>query len=151
MNIIASVRPYHAIDDGRWAENKIGKERASRTYAFKTFLDNDVLLACGSDWYVAPLSPILGIFAAVTRRTLDGKNPEGWFPEQKISLEEVIKGYTINAAYAEFSEDIKGSIEEGKLADIVVLSQDLFQIPPENIADTEVLMTVFNGKVVYRK
>lgn len=151
LNIIASVQPYHAIDDGRWAEKKVGKDRAQRTYAFKSFLDHGVLLACGSDWYVAPLSPISGIYAAVTRRTLDGKNPEGWFPEQKISLEEVIKGYTINAAYAEFSEDIKGSVEEGKLADIVVLSQDLFQIPPESIMDTEVLMTVFNGKVIYRK
>jgi predicted amidohydrolase YtcJ len=151
MNIIASVQPYHAIDDGRWAEKKIGKERAQRTYAFKSFLDSGVRIACGSDWYVAPLSPILGIYAAVTRRTLDGRNPDGWYPEQKLSLEEVIKGYTLDAAYAEFSEDIKGSIEEGKLADIVVISQDLFQIPPENIADTEVLMTVLNGKIVYRK
>jgi len=151
LQIIASVQPYHAIDDGRWAEKKIGKDRARRTYAFKSFLDSGVRLACGSDWYVAPLSPILGIYAAVTRRTLDGKNPDGWFPEQKISLEEVIKGYTINAAYAEFAEDIKGSLEEGKLADIVVLNQNLFQIPPENIADTEVLMTVCNGEIVYRK
>jgi predicted amidohydrolase YtcJ len=151
LKIIASVQPYHAIDDGRWAEKKIGKDRARRTYAFKSFLDSSVLLACGSDWYVAPLNPVLGIYAAVTRQTLDGKNPEGWFPEQKISLEEAIKGYTINAAYAEFAENIKGSLEEGKLADMVVLSQDLFRIPAENIADTEVLMTVFNGKVVYRK
>ncbi len=151
LNIIASVQPYHAIDDGRWAEKKVGKDRTRRTYAFKSFLDNGVLLACGSDWFVAPLSPILGIYAAVTRRTLDGKNPEGWYPEQKISLEEVIKGYTINAAYSEFAEDVKGSLEEGKLADIVVLSQNLFQIKPEKINETEVLMTVFNGKIIYRK
>lgn len=151
LNIIASIQPYHAIDDGRWAEKKIGKKRAQLTYAFKSFLDYGVRIACGSDWYVAPLSPILGIYAAVTRRTLDGMNPQGWFPEQKLSLEEVIKGYTMDAAYAEFSEDTKGSIEEGKLADIVVLSQDLFQIPAENIPDTEVLMTVLNGNIVYRK
>jgi len=151
LNIIASVQPYHAIDDGRWAEKKIGKDRARRTYAFKSFLDNGVRLACGSDWYVAPLNPILGIYAGVTRRTLDGKNPEGWYPEQKISLEEVIKGYTINAAYAEFAEGTKGSIEVGKLADIVVLSQNLFQIPPESIPETEVLMTIFNGKIIYRR
>ncbi|MFC2165188.1 amidohydrolase [Acidobacteriota bacterium] len=151
LNIIASIQPYHAIDDGRWAEKKIGKDRAQRTYAFKSFIDSGVHLACGSDWYVAPLSPILGIYAAVTRQTLDGKNPEGWFPEQKITLEEVIKGYTINAAFTEFAEDTKGSLEEGKLADMVVLSQNLFQIEPEKIKDTDVLMTVFNGRIIYRK
>jgi predicted amidohydrolase YtcJ len=151
MGIIASVQPYHAIDDGRWAEIKIGEERAKYTYAFKSFLDADVLLACGSDWTVAPLDPISGIYAAVTRRTLDGKNPDGWFPEQKIALEEAIKAYTINGAYSEFSEDMKGSIKEGKVADLVVLSQNLFEIPPENILDTEVLITILNGEIIYRK
>jgi len=149
MHVIASVQPYHAIDDGRWAEKKIGLERAKSTYAFKTFLDNNVLLACGSDWTVAPLNPISGIYAAVTRRTLDGKNPGGWFPEQRISLEEAIKGYTLNAAYAEFAEKEKGSIESGKLADIVVLSKNLFEVQPEEILDTEVEMTIFDGKVIY--
>lgn len=151
MGIIASMQPYHAIDDGRWAENKIGKERAKYTYAFKSFLDADVLLAFGSDWTVAPLDPISGIYGAVTRRTLDGKNPDGWIPEQKISLEEAIKGYTINGAYAEFAESLKGSIQEGKFADLVVLSQNLFEIPPEDILDTEVLATLFNGEIIYQK
>ncbi len=151
MDIIASMQPYHAIDDGRWAESKIGKERAKHTYAFKSFLDADVLLAFGSDWTVAPLDPISGIYAAVTRRTLDGKNPEGWFPEQKISLEEAIKGYTINGAYAEYAESLKGSVQEGKFADLVVLSQNLFEIPPEKILDTEVIATVFNGEIIYTK
>jgi len=151
MGIIASVQPYHAIDDGRWAERKIGKERAKYTYAFKSFLDAGVLLACGSDWTVAPLDPISGIYAAVTRRTLDGKNVEGWIPEQKISLEEVIKGYTINGAYTEFAEGMKGSVQEGKFADLVVLSQNLFEVSPEDILDTEVLVTIFNGEIIYKK
>jgi predicted amidohydrolase YtcJ len=151
MGIIASVQPYHAIDDGRWAERKIGKERAKFTYAFKSFLDMGVLLASGSDWTVAPLDPISGIYAAVTRRTLNGKNVDGWIPEQKISLEEAIKGYTINGAFTEFAESMKGSLEEGKFADLIVLSQNLFEIHPEDILDTEVLMTVFNGEIIYKK
>jgi predicted amidohydrolase YtcJ len=151
MDIIASMQPYHAIDDGRWAEKKIGKERAKSTYAFKSFLDVGVLLAFGSDWTVAPLDPLSGIYAAVTRRTLDGKNPDGWFPEQKISLEEVIKGYTINGAYTEFAESLKGSIQEGKFADLVVLSQNLFEIPPEAILNTEIMATIFNGEIIYKK
>jgi predicted amidohydrolase YtcJ len=151
MDIIASMQPYHAIDDGRWAEKKIGQERAKSTYAFKSFLDAGVLLAFGSDWTVAPLDPLSGIYAAVTRRTLDGKNADGWFPEQKISLEEAIKGYTLNGAYTEFAEDVKGSVEEGKFADLVVLSQNLFEIPPKDILDTDVIATILNGEIVYKK
>jgi predicted amidohydrolase YtcJ len=151
LGIIASVQPYHAIDDGRWAERKIGGERIKYTYAFKSFLDKGILLACGSDWTVAPLDPISGIYAAVTRRTLDGKNADGWIPEQKISLEEAIKGYTINGAYTEFAESVKGSLEEGKFADLVVLNQNLFEILPEDIRNTEVLMTIFNGEIIYKK
>lgn len=151
LGIIASVQPYHAIDDGRWAERKIGRKRCEHTYAFKSFLENGVVLACGSDWTVAPLNPLAGIYAAVTRQTLDGKNPEGWFPEQKITLAEAIKGYTLNGAYAEFAEDVKGSIEKGKLADLVVLSKNIFEIPPEEIKEAEVKMTIFNGEVIYKK
>jgi len=151
LNVIASVQPYHAIDDGRWAEKKIGHKRAKYTYAFKSLLEKGTVLACGSDWTVAPLNPLTGIYAAVTRQTLDGKNAEGWIPAQIISLEEAIRGYTINGAYVEFSEDIKGSIEKGKLADFVVLNQNLFEIPPEKIKETKVQMTIFNGKIVYRK
>ncbi|MBM3285135.1 MAG: amidohydrolase, partial [Candidatus Aminicenantes bacterium] len=121
LGVIASVQPYHAIDDGRWAEGKIGKERCRTTYAFRSLLDAGVRLACGSDWSVAPLNPLAGIYAAVTRRTLDGRNPEGWYPEQKISLEEALRGYTVNGAYAELAEHRKGSVEAGKLADLVVL------------------------------
>lgn len=151
LGIIASVQPYHAIDDGRWAENKIGEARARYTYAFQSLLDQGAVVAFGSDWTVAPLDPLAGIYAAVTRRTLDGKNPGGWFPEQKVSLEDAIKGYTINGAYAEFAEREKGSLQEGKLADIVVLSENLFSIPPEKILETRVLMTLVGGQIVYQR
>lgn len=151
LRIIASVQPYHAIDDGRWAEKKIGKERARHTYAFQSFLDNGAVLACGSDWTVAPIDPLTGIYAAVTRRTLDGRYPDGWIPEQKISLENAIRAYTLNAAFTEFTEHLKGSLEEGKLADVVILNRNLFEIPREDILDTKVIMTILDGKIVYKK
>ncbi|UCE43368.1 MAG: amidohydrolase [Candidatus Aminicenantes bacterium] len=150
LRVIASVQPYHAIDDGRWAEQKIGRERSRHTYAFRSLLENGAVLACGSDWTVAPINPLTGIYAAVTRRTLDGNNPDGWFPEQKIALEEAIKGYTLNAAFTEFAEHLKGSLEEGKLADVVILDQNLFEIPPEKILDTKVIMTILDGEIVYK-
>jgi len=149
LKVIASVQPYHLIDDGRWAEKKIGPERAKNTYPFKSFLDNGVTLACGSDWPVAPMDPIMGLYAAVTRRTLDEKNPGGWVPEQKIALEEAIKGYTTNGAFAQFAEKVKGSIEPGKLADFVVLDRNLFAVKPEEIRDARVVMTIVNGEIVY--
>jgi len=149
LGVIASVQPYHAIDDGRWAEKRIGHERCKTTYAFRTFLDRGVRLAFGSDWTVAPLNPLLGLYAAVTRATLDGKNPGGWFPEQKISLAEAIEAYTMGSAYAEFRENEKGSLAPGKLADVVVLDADLFAIPPEKIRDVKVRATLVGGKIVY--
>ncbi|OGD11095.1 MAG: amidohydrolase [Candidatus Aminicenantes bacterium RBG_13_62_12] len=151
MKVIASVQPYHASDDGRWAENKIGRERCRTAYAFKSLLEGGATLALGSDWTVAPLDPIQGLWAAVTRRTLDGKNPDGWYPEQRLSLEEALRGYTWNGAFAEFAEKDKGSIEVGKLADLTVLDRDLFALPPEDINTARVLMTVMNGRVVYEK
>ena len=150
LGVIASVQPYHAIDDGRWAEKRIGHERCKTTYAFRTLLDNGVKLAFGSDWTVAPLNPLLGLYAAVTRATLDGKNPGGWFPEQKITLPEAIEAYTMGSAYAEFRETEKGSLTTGKLADIVVLDSNLFAIPPEKIKDASVRFTITNGKIVYQ-
>ncbi|MCZ7611612.1 MAG: amidohydrolase [Ignavibacterium sp.] len=151
LGVIASVQPYHCIDDGVWAEKRIGPERLKYTYPFKSFLDAGVKLCFGTDWYVAPLNPLLGIYAAVTRRTLDGKNPDGWIPEQKITIEDAIKCYTLNSAYASFEEKIKGSIETGKLADLVVLSDDILTIDPVKIKDTEVIMTIFDGKIIYKK
>jgi len=150
LAVIASVQPYHAIDDGRWAEKRIGHERAKTTYAFRTFLNHGVRLAFGSDWTVAPLDPMLGLYAAVTRATLDGKNPGGWFPEQKLTLEEALQAYTMGSAFAEFREKEKGSLTPGKLADVVVLNSDLFAIAPEKIKDAAVRYTIVGGKVVYQ-
>lgn len=149
LHVIASVQPYHAIDDGRWAEARIGHDRASRTYAFRTFLDHGVRLAFGTDWDVAPLNPMLGLYAAVTRETLDGKNPNGWFPEQKLTVAEAVEAYTMGSAYAEFQEEEKGSITPGKLADMVLLSDDIFSIPPDHIRDVTVLKTIVGGKIVW--
>jgi predicted amidohydrolase YtcJ len=149
LHVIASVQPYHAIDDGRFAESHIGHDRASRTYAFRTFLDHGVRLAFGTDWEVAPLDPLLTVYAAVTRATLDGKNPNGWFPEQKLSVSETIEAYTMGSAYAEFQENEKGSITPGKLADMVLLSDDIFSINPVRIRDTKILKTFVGGKLVY--
>jgi predicted amidohydrolase YtcJ len=149
LHVIASVEPYHAIDDGRFAEGKIGRDRASRTYAFRTFLDHGVRLALGTDWEVAPLDPMQTIYAAVTRATLDGKNPGGWFPDQKLSAKEAIEAYTMGSAYAEFQEKEKGSITAGKLADMVLLSEDILQIAPEQIQKVRVLKTILGGRVIF--
>lgn len=151
IGVIASVQPYHCIDDGVWAEKRIGPDRIKYTYPFKSFLDSGVKVCFGTDWYVAPLNPLLGLYAAVTRRTLDDKNPDGWIPEQKISIEDAIKCYTINSAYASFEENIKGSIEAGKLADLIVLSDDILTIDPVKIKDAKVEMTIFDGKIIYKK
>lgn len=149
LKVIASVQPYHAIDDGRWAERRIGHDRASRTYAFRTFMDHGVRLALGTDWTVAPLNPMLTLYAAVTRSTLDGKNPGGWFPEQKLTVKEAIEAYTMGSAYAEFQENVKGSITVGKLADMVLLSDDPLTIDPVKIRDIKVLKTWVGGKQTY--
>jgi predicted amidohydrolase YtcJ len=149
LRVTASVQPYHAIEDGRWAEGRIGPERAKLTYAFRSLLDAGAVVAFGSDWWVAPINPLLGIYAAVTRRTLDGKNPQGWIPEQKISVAEAVHAYTAAAAYASGEEHLKGSIEVGKLADLAVLSEDIFSIEPERIQEAKVDMTIFDGRVIY--
>lgn len=145
LGVIASMQPYHAIDDGRWAEKRIGPERIKGTYAFRSFLDAGVVLTFGSDWAVAPIDPITGIDAAVNRRTIDGKNPGGWQPQQRISVAEAVRAYTVSNAYAGFQEDRLGRIAPGYLADFVVLSQDIFSIDPLRIPDTKVLSTVIDG------
>ncbi len=147
LDVIASMQPYHAIDDGRWAEQFIGK-RIATTYAFRSLLDAKARLAFGSDWFVAPATPLEGIYAAVTRRTLDDKNPDGWVPAQKITVEEALRAYTVGGAYASFDESRKGTLAAGKLADLVVLDRDLFNIPPEEIRNAKVVTTVVGGKVV---
>jgi predicted amidohydrolase YtcJ len=149
LGIIASMQPYHAIDDGRWAEKRIGPERIKTTYAFRSLLDRQAHLAFGSDWTVAPMDPILGIYAAVTRRTLDGKHPEGWIPEQKIGVEEALRAYTSGDAYGVFAERTRGRLAPGYKADLVLLDQDLTRIAPEAIERVAVRATVVGGRVVY--
>ena len=149
LGVIASVQPYHAIDDGRWADGRIGPLRAQTTYAFRTFIDSKVRLALGTDWPVAPLNPLHTIYAAVTRATLDGRRNDGWVPEQKITVAETVEAYTRGSAYAEFQETEKGSLEAGKLADIVILDKDIFAITPHEIRDVKVDLTIVGGKVVW--
>lgn len=150
LGVIASMQPYHAIDDGRWVEKRIGPERARSSYAWRSMLDAGAPLAFGTDWPVAPLNPLLGVYAAVTRETLDGKHPGGWFPEQRLTLDEALRAYTQGSAYAAFQEKEKGTIAPGKLADIIVLSENLFSIPPDKIKDVRVSITVMGGKLVYQ-
>ena len=150
LKVVASMQPLHVIDDGRWAGKRLDEKRLKGTYAFRTLLDTGAVLAFGSDSPVASLNSILGIYAAVTRRTLDDKNPNGWIPEQKISVEEAVRAFTHGSAYAEFQENEKGTIEPGKLADLVILSDDIFTIDPGNIGKTTVVTTIMDGKVVYQ-
>ena len=149
LDVIASMQPYHAIDDGRWAERVIGHERGKGTYAIRSLLDAGARVAFGSDWFVAPPTPLEGIYAAVTRRTLDDANPNGWYPEQKIGIEDALRGYTSGSAYASFEENDKGTLTRGKLADFVMIDRDLTAIPPATIREARIMMTVVGGQIVY--
>jgi predicted amidohydrolase YtcJ len=149
LDVIASMQPYHAIDDGRWAEKVIGPERSRTTYAFRSLLDAGATVAFGSDWFVAPPTPLEGIYAAVTRHTLDGAHPGGWVPAQKITVEEALAAYTRDAARAGFRDERTGTLAPGKLADLVVLDRDLFAVAPESIREARVLATVVGGRVVW--
>ncbi len=149
LQVIPSMQPYHAIDDGRWAEKVIGPERAKTTYAFRSLRDTRARLAFGSDWPVAPATPLEGIYAAVTRRTLDDKHPDGWIPEQKITVEDALRAYTTGGAYASFEENEKGSLASGRLADLVIIDRDLTKISPETIRDAKVEYTIVGGRIVY--
>jgi len=151
LKTIASVQPYQAIDDGRWAERRLGRERIKTTDAFRTLLDRHVTLAFGTDWTVAPLNPMLTLYAATTRATLDGRNPNGWVPEQKLTIVEAVTAYTIGSAFAEFQEREKGTLARGKLADMVILSDDIFSIPPASIKDVKVLTTIVGGRIVHQR
>ena len=151
LGVVASMQPYHAIDDGRWADKVIGAERAKGTYAFKSFLDAGATLAFGSDWFVAPPTPLEGLQAAVTRRTLDGKNPGGWVPSQKITLEQALTAYTRGAAYVAFLDHEVGMLKAGMLADVVVLDRDLFKVAPETISEAKVRFTIVGGRVVHER
>lgn len=150
LQVVPSMQPFHAIDDGKWAAKRLDSARLRGTYVFKSLLEAKANLTFGSDWTVAPLDPFAGIYAAVTRRTLDDKNPGGWFPEEKISVEQAMRCYTVNNAWAGFQENKTGRLKAGMLADFTVLSQNLFTIRPENIRDTKILLTVVNGKEAYK-
>jgi predicted amidohydrolase YtcJ len=151
LGVIASMQPYHAIDDGRWADKVIGPERAKGTYAFKSLLDARAELAFGSDWFVAPPTPLEGIYAAVTRRTLDDKNPDGWVPSQKISVEDALRAYTVGAARAEFMEKEKGMLARGMLADMALIDRDLTRAKPDELRDARVTLTIVGGRVVHER
>ena len=151
LGVIASMQPYHAIDDGRWADRVIGTERAKGTYAFRSLLDARATLAFGSDWFVAPPTPIEGIYAAVTRRTIDDKNPSGWVPEQKITVEEALRAYTRGSAYAAFDDADRGILKAGALADFAMIDRDLTRVAPDSIRDAHVALTAVGGRVVYER
>jgi predicted amidohydrolase YtcJ len=148
--VVASMQPYHALDDGRWAEKRIGPKRIKNMYVFRSLLKAGAHLGFGSDWTVAPIDPLLGIYAAVTRRMLDGKHPDGWVPEQKITVEQALRAYTAGDAYGVFAERTRGRLAPGYKADLVVLDRDLTRIPPEAIERVSVQATVVGGRVVYR-
>jgi predicted amidohydrolase YtcJ len=151
LGVVASMQPYHAIDDGRWADKVIGAERSKTTYAFRSLQESGATLAFGSDWFVAPPTPLEGIYAATTRRTLDDRNPGGWVPEQKIGVEDALRAYTRGGAYASFDEKEKGVLTSGALADFVIVDRDLTRIAPEAIRDAHVTLTAVGGRVVYER
>jgi len=143
------MQPAHLIDDGRWVIQRIGPERIKTTYAFRTILDTHGVLAFGSDWPVASPDPLLGIAAAVTRRTIDGKNPGGWVPAQKITVAEALRAYTWANAYAVFMEKQRGTLAPGMLADVVVVDRNLFSTPPDSLERARVRVTIVAGKIVF--
>jgi predicted amidohydrolase YtcJ len=151
QKVIASMQPYHAADDGRWCDKRIGPERSKGTYPFRSLLDSGAVLAFGSDWTVAPLNPFEGIKAAVTRQTLDGKHPQGWVPEQKISVDEAVRAYTYGSAYAEFADKVKGAITPGKVADVVLIDRDIYKIDPAEIDQARPVLTVMDGRIVFER
>ena len=151
IGVIASMQPYHAIDDGRWADKVIGPERSKGTYAFRSLLDAGATLAFGSDWFVAPPTPLEGIYAATTRRTIDERNPGGWVPEQKITVEEALRAYTRGGAFASFEDKERGVLAAGALADFVIIDRDLTRVPVEQIRNARVVLTAVGGRVVYER
>jgi len=151
LGVVACMQPRHCAPDitGEWAK-AVGPVRSKYAWAFRSLRDSGAVLAFGSDWDVAEMDPLIGIYTALTRKGLDGKPAGGWIPEQTIDLETAIRGYTINGAYANFAEDNRGSIKAGKYADLIMLSDDLFAIPPDKIKDAHVLWTLVGGREVYR-
>jgi predicted amidohydrolase YtcJ len=149
LGVIASMQPTHATSDMPWAQERVGPDRIRGAYAWRTFLDSGARLALGSDFPVEEVSPLLGFYAAVTRQDADGAPDDGWYPEQRLTREEALRGFTLDAAYAAFMEDSIGSLESGKRADFVVLSHDIMTVPEEEILETEVVATYLDGAPIY--
>lgn len=151
LGVIASMQPTHCTSDMYWAEDRVGPKRIQGAYAWKNFIQSGAVVCNGSDAPVESNNPLWGFYAAITRQDHNGYPEGGWRPEQKMSVMEALKGFTINAAYASFEELVKGSIEKGKLADMVVLDKDITSIDPKEILNTSVLLTVVGGKILYRR
>jgi predicted amidohydrolase YtcJ len=156
LGVVAEVQPFHLSDDMRWMEERIGFERTKGAYAFKSIQASGAVLCFGTDWPGTsaseyPINPMFGLYAAVTRQTLTGQPAGGWFPDERMSIEDAIRAYTLNTAYANFEEKSKGSIEVGKLGDLTVLSKNLLKVAPKELLTTDVLFTIVEGKVVYQK
>ena len=156
LGVVAEVQPFHLSDDMRWMEERIGGERTKGAYAFKSIQASGAVLSFGTDWPGTsaseyPINPMFGLYAAVTRQTITGQPAAGWFPNERITIEEAIRAYTLNTAYANFEEKIKGSIEVGKFADLTVLSKNLLKVAPKEYLTTYALYTIVGGKIVYNK
>ena len=151
LGVIASMQPTHCITDKRFAEKRIGRDRCRGAYAWRRLLDAGARIAFGTDWPVEPVDPLEGLYAAVTRKDRAGELGEGWFPDQRLTMEEAIRLYTLGAACAEFTEDRKGMIRAGYLADLVMFDRDLLTIPPEQIMQAHVETTIVAGRVVYQR
>jgi len=152
LGVIASMQPTHCTTDMRFCEIRIGKERSKNAYIWKTLLDAGAAIAFGTDWPVEPLDPMRGLYSAVTRKNIEGGYPDGgWFPEQRLTMDESLRLYTLGSAYASFEEKAKGSIEPGKLADFTVLSRDIFRVDPKDVLTTEALYTILGGKIVFQR
>jgi predicted amidohydrolase YtcJ len=149
LGVIPSMQPTHCITDKRFYEKRVGIERCKGAYAWRSLVDAGAMLAFGTDYQVEPLNPMEGLYAAVTRKDRLGEAGDGWFPSQKLTMEEAIKYYTLGSAYAQFMEDRKGMIKPGYLADIVILDKDLMTIPESEIIKTKVDYTITGGKIVY--
>jgi predicted amidohydrolase YtcJ len=155
LKLVAEVQPYHCIDDMRWMQERIGP-RARTAYAFRTLRESGAVMSFGSDWpgtnaSYYPINPLLGIYAAVSRQTLKGSPPDGWFPSERLPLEPAVRFFTVNNAWITFEEKSKGSIKEGKLADLVVLDHDIFVVPASEWLETQVVYTIFDGRIVYER
>lgn len=151
LNVIASMQPAHCIEDMQRAKSRIGQERCRSAHIWNTLQENGARLAFGTNWPMVSMNPLIGLYTAVTRRDTLGYPGRSWFPQERITIEEAIKAYTLGAAYAEFREEEKGSIEPGKLADIVILNKNLLEISPKMILNTKVVYTILNGKVIFNR